>query len=457
MRVRGQHAGQSRRLRTAATSTAGHVVILCRMAAELVPIRIGLTEGDFYTLWAPRWRDAGDEWEAFLGKDEDLYGFASAADLVAFVRSGTENDLDDHPAWDALVDASAHRLDPSEDRQFDLIAVEELVAEKPTEESVQTLARTLAVVSSIGSVCELPAVTKFFNGNPTLSSVNGGVEEFSGKAGLKRWTNVAAIVARNWDGIIAAIDDIITTPEVDQKLSAKAAEELAQPAPEEPEAVVAEDGLDTDTDSDSENDDAQDDFQIGTPVAGGAVVLGSDDDFWGKVGIDPVRLMTSGGTFYTLRCYMDDRPIFLGRNGRISVFSSERALARYLADEHDHDLSDLSTYDDIRTAATDGSLDVDVTDENVYVLAGLADEIAEGPDVIDRDQLALAVELLQDVGDYSEDDTVDKILAADTALGKFVQYVSEPDGAARPAGPYAAAVEQFEKLERFLESRLRSE
>ena len=91
------------------------------------------------------------------------------------------------------------------------------------------------------------------------------------------------------------------------------------------------------------------------PAAGHEVVLGSDEDFWAKVGIDPIRIMTRTGTFYTLRCYFDDRPIFLGRNGRISVFSSERALASYLADEHDHDLSDLSTYDDINTAATDGS------------------------------------------------------------------------------------------------------
>ena len=113
------------------------------------------------------------------------------------------------------------------------------------------------------------------------------------------------------------------------------------------------------------------------------MVLGSDEDFWVQVGIDPIRIMTSSGTFYTLRCYLDDRPIFLGRNGRISVFSSERALARYLADEHDHDLADLSTYDDIRTAATDGSLAVEVTDDNIYVLSGLADDIADGPDAVD--------------------------------------------------------------------------
>ncbi len=49
------------------------------MAADIVPIRLRLTKGDVYTLWAPRWRADGDEWEAFLGKDEDLYVFESVA------------------------------------------------------------------------------------------------------------------------------------------------------------------------------------------------------------------------------------------------------------------------------------------------------------------------------------------------------------------------------------------
>ena len=102
------------------------------------------------------------------------------------------------------------------------------------------------------------------------------------------------------------------------------------------------------------------------------------------------------------------------------MFSSERALARYLADEHDHDLSDLSTYDDIRTAATDGSLAVDITDDNIYVLSGLADDFADGPDAVDRDQLDLAVELLRDIGDYSEESTVDKALETGRPLGKLV-------------------------------------
>jgi hypothetical protein len=53
------------------------------MVADLVPIRLSLSAGDHYTVWAPRWRDAGDEWEAFLGKDDDLYAFETVSDLVA--------------------------------------------------------------------------------------------------------------------------------------------------------------------------------------------------------------------------------------------------------------------------------------------------------------------------------------------------------------------------------------
>ncbi|MFN8073379.1 MAG: primosomal protein [Mycobacterium sp.] len=422
------------------------------MASELVPVRLGVTAGDLYTLWAPRWRDAGDEWEGFLGLDEDLYAFESVADLTAFVRSGADNDLADHPAWDRLAKANAHKLQPKEDRQADLIGVAELLAEKPSEAAVNSLANTLAIVSSIGSVCELPAVTRFFNGNPTLGLVSGGIEQFNGRAGRKRWAGIGEIVARSWDGVVSAIDEVITTPAVDANASAQAAAELEEPWEDLDEAddtsiAALADG--------AENDDEHP--AAGSAVSGRRLVLGSDANFWEQVGIDPVRVMTSGGTLYTLRCYFDDKPIFLGRNGRISVFPSERTLARYLADEHDHDLSDLSTYDDIRTAATDGSLRVDVTEDNVYVLSGLADDITDGPGAIDRDQLALAVEFVRDVGDYSEDDTIDRLLDGDTALGRLVNHTLDPESAGRAAGPYSQAVAEWEELERFVESRLRRE
>lgn len=424
------------------------------MAADIVPIRLGLTKGDLYTLWAPRWRDSGDEWEALLGKDEDLYGFESVADLTAFVRTNTDNDLTDHPAWDGLTEANAHRFDPSEERQYDLVGVEDLVAEKPTEESVATLHRTLAIVSSIGSVCELSTVSKFFNGNPVLGLLGNGVDSFAGRAGRKRWSEIGAVIGRNWDNVVDAIDEVITTPDTDTAASEKAAAELEAPKPE-PEEVEDEVVEETESNADADEDEELAEQAVAAPTGG--LVLGADEDFWQKVGIDPIQMITRGGTYYTLRCYLDDAPVFLGRNGRVSIFGSERSLARYLADEHDHDLSDLATYEDIKTAATDGSLRVDVSDENVYVTSGLADDLADGPDSIDKDQLDLAVELLRDVGEYAEDDIVDETLDADMPLGRLVAYVLDPETVRKPTGPYAEAVEQWESLETFLESRLRQE
>ena len=428
------------------------------MAADIVPIRLGLTKGDLYTLWAPRWRDAGDEWEAFLGKDEDLYAFESVADLIAFVRTNTDNDLTDHPAWEKLTEANAHTFDPADDRQYDLVSLEELVAEKPSEETVKDLHRTLAIASSIGSVCEMPAVTKFFNGNPVLGTVGGGIDAFAGRPGRKRWAEIETVIGRGWDNVVDAIDEIVTIPDVDKAASEKAEAELAEPAPEPEEVEEVEEVEETEAD-DVVIDDVSDTDEEADALAAHAQdqVLGSDEDFWHKVGIDPVRMMTSGGTYYTLRCYLDDQPIFLGRNGRVSVFSSRGTLARYLADEHDHDLSDLATYDDIRTAATDGSLQVNVSDDNVYVLTGIADDLADGPDAIDRDQLELAVELLRDVGEYAEDTIVDEALDADQPLGRVVAHVLDPDTVQRPSPPYAKAVEQWEALEVFVESRLRQE
>lgn len=419
------------------------------MAVDLVPIRLSLTAGDRYTLWAPLWRDGADEWEGFLGKDEDLYGFESAADLAAFVRTSGDNDLADHPGWAKLSQANAHRLNPADRQCYDLVAVEGLLAGKPDKKTVRTLARTLEVVSSIGSVCDLPAVLKFFNGNPQLGLLAGGIENFEGRGGRKRWTAIAETIGKSWEPLLAAINEIVTTPEVDAAASAKAAEELAGEAPveEEPEETAAEDAPAGEITA----------LPDERAHRGRTVVLGGDKEFWSKVGIDPIRIMTGTATFYTLRCYLGDQPIFLGRNGRISVFGSERLLARYLADEHDHDLSDLSTYDDIRTAATDGSLAVDVTEDNVYVLSELADDLAEGPDAVDREQLDLAVEFLRDVGVYAEDGIVEETLKPARPLGALVAYVLDTEAVDKPAGPYAAAVKEWEELEAFVESRLRPE
>lgn len=140
------------------------------------------------------------------------------------------------------------------------------------------------------------------------------------------------------------------------------------------------------------------------------------------------------------------------------MFTSARALSRFLADDNSHDLSDLSTFEDIRTEATNGSLEFDVIDDNVYVLPGLAEDIADGPRRMDRDQLDLAVELFTDAADYAGDDTVNEALGSSTPpLGWFVDYTVNPPDPKRmapPSGPFDNEAEAWRALEHDFENRL---
>src|SRR5207244_2795677 len=114
--------------------------------------------------------------------------------------------------------------------------------------------------------------------------------------------------------------------------------------------------------------------------------------FWGEVGIDPIKIIVDGAQYHTLRCYLDDEPIFLGSEGKIDVFGSPRALAKYLAHpaEDGNDLTEVSTWAEVATKATDGSLKIEVDLDNTYVLDGLAEDLGGGPDTVDPVQLDLA-------------------------------------------------------------------
>lgn len=123
------------------------------MAGDIVPIELGLTEGNLFTLWAPRWREGDDEWEAFLGLEDDLYALPGVAELVAFVRTDDDNDLVDHPAWETIKKVQAAELVPDDRHSYDLIGVPELAAEDPRPEVLGELEDALEIVRIIGEVC----------------------------------------------------------------------------------------------------------------------------------------------------------------------------------------------------------------------------------------------------------------------------------------------------------------
>lgn len=400
------------------------------MTNEIVPVALGLTRGDLFTLWAPRWQEDGDEWEAFLGLEDDLYGFGSVPELVAFIRTAGEHDLDDHPAWDRTLGEPVIAFEPGDDDSHDLVGIPDLLRRPPTEESAKELQNAFEVVRALGSVCELDELTEF-GGIPVVAEViTEGYDAVYGKIGARVWERLAVVVLDRWDAVLDALDELIVTP----ALPAAAREALPGLVEEYEEALEDLTGDDAETD-DSGDDDL-------------------DDDFWDGVGIDPVKILTDDATWFTLRCFLGDDPVFLGRDGDILVFPSERALTRFLVDDTDHDLVSLSTYEDVTVAANSGDLEITVHPENTYALTGLASAIAQGPTAIDPARLELAVELILDAADYADDPAAAAALGPNTVIGRFVEYVTNPDSAKlAPGEPFTEESREWAALVEALEER----
>ncbi|MBN9097096.1 MAG: primosomal protein [Pseudonocardia sp.] len=409
------------------------------MASDIVPIQLSLTEGDLVTLWAPKWREDGEEWEAFLGDDDSLFAFPEVTQLAAFVRTEDEHDLVDHPAWSVVPDLTVAELTPDETQQYDIVGVPELVAEDADTWTIGELAEITDMVRSIADVCELDVVTEVLDSAPAFGLLRQGTLPFVGREGARLWTQLVEVVAERWDDVIDALDDMVDTPEVDAAALAAAEKEVAvaeESATDAPATVAAGD------DDEEDNDD----------VPAG---------FWEEVGIDPIRITTADGEYVTLRCYLDDAPVFLGTDGTIEVFGSERALARWIGEDgpeggsEGHDLVAASTWSDVVEKAGVGELEVEVDDLNAYTLTGLAADLAAGTTAVDGAQLELATELLLDVGEWAGDDEPREALADSQSLGWLVSFIIKPDPTRlAPSPPFEAESARFGELVDDLQARL---
>jgi hypothetical protein len=409
------------------------------VASDIVPIQLSLTEGDLVTLWAPKWREDGEEWEAFLGDDDALFAFPNVAQLAAFVRTEPEHDLADHPAWSLVPDLTVAELTPEETQRYNIIGVPEIAAEDLDTWTVGELAEIVEMVRSIADVCDLDVVTEVLDSAPAFGLLHQGTLPFAGREGTRLWNQLVETIAERWDDVIDAIDEMIDTPEVDGAALATAEKEAA--VLENTDDEAADDLSVADTAADDEDDPEEEDGATG---------------FWKDVGIDPIRITTEAGDGVTLRCFIDGNPVFLGSGGRIELFKTERALTRWIAGdgEEGHDLAAASTWPEV-VARAESELAVPVEDMNTYVLTELAEDLAEGPTEVDPARLELATELLLDVGEWAGDDGPREALAPGQPLGWLVSYIVKPDPTRlAPSPPFDAESAALRGLLDGLEERI---
>ena len=403
----------------------------------IVPVKLSLTEGDFYTLWAPKWRQNGSEWQAFLGDDEAILAFNSPAELLCFVESGTKHDLLDHPLWDQFAGRDADRVTPAERDEYDLIGMPVALAGRPSHQNVSTVARNLEIASALADVAGAEHTTIFFASHSILRNVSRGADHYSGEQGMSEWSGVGHVIAGNWKGVIEDLDQhvrVVSTDDFDAAKVSDAKERISSAAAASAAAAK----------------EAEEKRKAAAEAADPY-----DNSPWAAAGIDPIKITAQSKSVYTLRTYLDGKPIFLGKWGEIFTFDSPKTLVRWIMDNDDHDLARVSTWEEVVSAANAGELEVQVHPDNQYSFNGIVRDIEKGPEAVDSDQMARCYEVCADAADWAGDDSINSYMLANPRLQDYLGYMlgSTEHAGYVPSKPYTEHAESWKGLEDMLIKR----
>ncbi len=403
----------------------------------IVPIQLSLSEGDFYTLWAPKWRQNGSEWQAFLGDDESVLLFNTEAEMLCFLESGTKHDLLDHPKWEVFNSQAADRVVPEKKHVYDLVGMPKYLAGRPSHENVSTVARCLEIAHSLAEVSAAEHTVIFFASHSILRNPARGADHYAGDQGMSEWSGVGRVIHSNWRAVIEDLDKVVkvvpssdfaqdATNSAATRISSatEAAEEARKKAEEERKAAA----------------------QSADPY---------DSSPWAAAGIDPVKITADQRTVYTLRTYLDGKPVFLGKWGEIFTFPSSKVLVRWIMENDDHDLAKVSTWEEVVAAANAGELEVTVHPDNQYNFNGIVRDIEKGPEAVDTDQMGRCYEVCADAADWSGDDSINSYMLQNPRFQDYLGYMlgSTEHAGYVPSKPYTEHAESWKGLEEMLTKR----
>lgn len=400
----------------------------------IVPVALSLTKGDFFTLWAPSWREQGSEWQAFLGKGDELYVFNSPEELLVFVESDAKHDLTSHPDWKEFASHDAARVIPGKDSSFDIVGLPALLAERPSYATVKEVARIFALTRSLGNVTASTPVAVFFSSHSVLANVDRGADHYAGPNGLGEWTAVGRAVASNWNAVVDALDEAVTVKDVDKVFVDDAAIRIH-------DAETADDAA-----REAEEQVAKEEAEKVDPY---------DTSAWAIAGIDPLKITIDGRSVYTLRSYIEGQPVFLGKFGEIHTFNNPKSLLRWLIEHDDHDLARASTWGDLMLSINAGDTEVHVHPDNFYSFTGLTQDINTSIDAVDTQQMARAYELMADAADWAGDDSMNSYFLANPRMQDYISYMlgaSDTSGYV-PHAPFADHSQSWRELEEMLTKR----
>ncbi|WP_257159381.1 hypothetical protein [Corynebacterium cystitidis] len=403
----------------------------------ILPVKISLTEGDFYTLWAPTWKEHGSEWQAFYGDAEKVLLFNSPEALLTHLEMTHSHELSSHPKWAEFTAIGDDRVVPDEKQEYDIIGAPTFLAGRPSHEHVSKIARIFQLTNSLAQVSGAEDAVIFFASHSVLGNVNRGSEHYTGEQGLGEWSAVGRAVLTNWEKVLASIDSqvrIVNTDELDTAAVSAAATRI--------------------TEASSAREKAREEAKQQAEVERAATDP-YDTSAWAAAGIDPVKITIQGKSVYTLRTYLDGAPVFLGKYGEMYTFPTNKQLLRWMLDNDDHDLARVSTWEDLVSSAHAGDLVLTVHKDNAYSFNGIAADILKGVDSVDTTQMGKAYEVMADAADWAGDDSLNSFLLANPRMQDYLAYMLGSTEAAGyvPSAPFNDKAENWTQMEDMLIKR----
>lgn len=398
----------------------------------IVPLELETVSGTWYTLWAPKWIVRGEDWQAFLGDDDYVYVFDSPAKLLAYLNDGGRNDLNQQPKWPAFARQLAANIQPTDKTKASFVELPHYLAQRPGYQSTLDVTKSFDVLQSLGNVLGISSIVTWFNSFSILHNTRRGADHYSSVNGMEEWSAVGRTVMDKWKSITNEIEPFFKELQVSEASVQQAQAEIDKVNKAKEDKAAATASAASATSATGADSDSTDPY---------------DSTVWAQAGIDPIRISINGQYAYTLRTYVGDKPVFLGKLGQINTFPNSRSLVRWLIDAPEHDLEDLATWGDVLAAANAGELEVTVHDSNQYAFGGLREDISKGVDSVDTAQLSRAYELLADSADWAKDDGVNKVLLAYPRLQDYLAYMLGSPSASIPSAPFDEEVKGWKALE----------
>jgi hypothetical protein len=270
--------------------------------AAIVPITLTVNDRTGLTLWAPPWEDEdGDEWQGFLGDGQKILLYPNTVELAAFIATGEENDLSDHPAWGQVLKLRPDDLRPGSEDHYDLDEVYEWASGEPDPVHVSALANVVDMVAKIADCCDDGALRRLVEDTPEYAELVDEENSYQGKDGRKRWNELGDVIADSWERALKRVEDWLSW----------------------------------------EGDFSASEFD-------------EEDTIWERVGAEVVEIRLADATYLTVRADIaldpddDDTEIaYIGGNDTIAVFTEVGDLARYCRTAKDHRLVKLEWWTEL--------------------------------------------------------------------------------------------------------------